>query len=133
MSNVIDLETVYARRAVPLSDEEKVIVGELAMIETKLLMRAWSKTVHDRWEIDPNWQMSSFAEYLADNCSTETLRTLFFGVSQYECCDRHMGSAPVAIDSDEVTPANKVYCGCEGHRRAHLRRLKTAFKLKCEV
>lgn len=69
-------------------------------------------------------------DYITHEVSKETKLLLFWALQQCNCCERHQGSCPVAIDSDEMTPAPPAECwkGCKCYCRMGRRFLHRAFR-----
>jgi hypothetical protein len=136
MSSVtyFEFNEVYERRDSTLTEEDMNLAAAWATDEFDLEMEDWSQHTTAMWEINPEWKMQPFYEHLS-RCSGDVLERYFWGISLIECCPRHMGDAPIAIDSDEVTPkaADEVLCYCcPGVRRHRLRDLQKAYKLAQE-
>jgi hypothetical protein len=124
---------VYDRN--DLSDEDKEVAIVWVTEEFDEWVREWSESTKQHWKVDPTWEMVPLHEYLGGDCHSEEIRKYFWGMSLIECCSRHMGSSPIAVDSDETTPKcsedELCYC-CDGRRRHNLRILQRAFKIAVE-
>jgi hypothetical protein len=113
---------IYVRRDEELSDEDIEIA------------KLWSSEMLS--ELTLKWQSKGYVEkftiWLASNATDELLRKLFWGVSFNWCCERHMCSCPVAIDTDENTPIMECYevIWCDEPHRHNLRNIRAAFKMQ---
>lgn len=136
MSSVtyFEFNDLFERRNSDLTDEEKGMAVAWAADEIDLCVEEWKHQTNAMWEIDPKWEMRPFYEHLSSS-SEENLERYFWGVSLIECCPRHMGDAPIAIDSEETTPKasdeDLCYC-CKSNRRHLLRMLKRAYELAAQ-
>ena len=126
-----EFNELFERRDSDLTDEEKEKAVEWATCEIDLGLDEWSEHIDAMWKVDPEWAMKPFYEFMSFH-GKDLLERYFWGISLIDCCPRHLGSAPIAIDSDETTPRawdhDLCYC-CNGSRRHLLRNLQRAYKL----